>query len=454
MIHDAAVTLATQFIRHARALVAPDTLAALPPGQPDVRPTPAPLPPAVPAGTPPAGSAAAALSFKVTLLDGNNDHVLEGGEPITLRVDLVNSGAGAAQNVAVTLAGPPAVVSLFPATTLPVGTLQPAAARSVEFAATVPASIPAQRAEFHVSVSSSSAASPPAQTLVASVRPGGPAVAAGAVTATPYDDVDQVPTGVEGFQQPQVHVLAVGISTYRDQQIAGRKYAAQDAELLASYLQQAGGVPPANIRVLQDRKALRPDIEEALLDWLAPRVAPDSTVIMYFSGHAAVGPAGDTYLIPYEGNTLSTTRLYPVKDLEAALGTLKSRHVLFVFDGTIAPLSKDSKGKKKGPRWEGSGRNVVRLIGAAGLQSGLEPDRLRHGLFTYYVLRGLKGEADGNQDGSVSLGELTAFVTKAVPLAAKNQFRQDQRPAVIPPVSSSSQTAALTLTKLTGVAAR
>ena len=55
--------------------------------------------------------------------------------------------------------------------------------------------------------------------------------------------------------------MAVGISTHRDPQLSVRKYAALDAEMVANYFQTIGGVPPSNIRLLIDMKALRPDIE-------------------------------------------------------------------------------------------------------------------------------------------------------------------------------------------------
>ncbi|HKN85989.1 MAG TPA: hypothetical protein VJV04_03935, partial [Nitrospiraceae bacterium] len=97
------------------------------------------------------------------------------------------------------------------------------------------------------------------------------------------DSVDRVPAGAT-FQQPQTFVIAVGISTHRDPQLSVRKYAALDAEMMANYFQTIGGVPPSNIRLLIDMKALRPDIEEAILDWLPTRVTADSVVIVYFSG--------------------------------------------------------------------------------------------------------------------------------------------------------------------------
>ena len=116
---------------------------------------------------------------------------------------------------------------------------------------------------------------------------------------------------------------------------------------MAGYFQSLGGVPSENVRLLQDRRALRPDIEEAVLDWLPSRVTPESVVIVYFAGQAMVGPTGETYLIPYEGSRTSTSRLYPVKDLQAALGKLKTRLTLLIFDGSVLRLGGDGKGKGK-----------------------------------------------------------------------------------------------------------
>jgi hypothetical protein len=430
LLHDAAVIVSTQFIRHARSLMEDGPIVAS--AEPPAQDKPAP-PPTGPPG----------LSFKTTVLDENGNSVLEGGERVRLRVDLVNAGTEAVRGVTVTLAGTPAVVSQFPARSLPVGVLQSGESRSVEFVTTMPMSVPAQRAELQVAVAGGAgAALPAAQTMMVST---GRAGAAPALART-FEDIDKVPGAAAGFQRPQTYLVSVGISSYRDQQMTARKYASRDAELLAAYFQALGGVPAANVRVLQDRKALRPDIEEAVLDWLPPRVTGESVVIVYFSGQARVSPSGDTYLVPYEGGS-SSARLYPLKDLEAALAKLKTRHTLLIFDGAVSRLGGDAQGKLKSPNWDVGGNGVVRLIGSSGLQGGLEPDQLRHSLYTYYLIRGLKGEADANRNGEITLGELTSFLNQTVPAAARNQFSQDQRPLVLPPLAPASQIAALPLAK-------
>lgn len=445
LVHDSSIGLSVQFIKHARALLDPDgQMAAAPPAAAPDAPSPAPVPVPPPAAAGPGP----VLSFKATILDENNNLLLEGGERIKVRVDVVNTGQGSARGVAVGLGGTPAILGQFPATTLPVGSLQPGESRSVDFVATLPASVQGQQAELRVALTEASDAGvPPPQTLVAPLRAGGAGILAGAGLSRAFDSVDQVPAAAAGFQRPQTHLLAVGISSYRDPLIPGRKFAAQDAELVAAYFKTVGGLPAANVRVLQDRKALRPDIEEAILDWLPPRVTPESVVIVYFSGQALVAGNGETYLVPYEGSSASTFRLYPVKDLQAALGKLKAQQVVLIFDGGMVRLSKEGVLKPKAPQWDAGGGSALRLIGTTGFQSGLEPDQLKHGLFTYFLLRGLKGEADANQDGEVTLGELTAFLRQAVPAAAKSQFNQDQRPTILPALTPTSKASALPLAK-------
>ena len=391
------------------------------------------------AGGAPAAGAGSALVFKAFMLDENNNALLEGGERVRVRVDLTNSGKVPVTGIAVTLGGTPSFVAYFPAPALSVDALQPGESRSVEFVTTLPPSLEGQRAEVTVSISAASGASAPAaQVLTASLRGG----------AGRFDSVDQIPAS-SSLQHPRTYVLSVGISAYRDPQIAARKYAALDAELVAAYFQTLGGVPAANIRLLQDWKGLRSDIEDFILEWLPRRLTADSVVIVYFSGHAAVSPGGETYLIPYDGAHNSTARLYPLKDLEAGLARLKTKQTLFIFDGGILAIGPTGT-KRRGPAWSSGKSSILHVIGTTGLRDGLEPARLRHGLFTYYLLRGLKGDADTNVDGDVTLGELTTFIERTVPAAAKREFGQEQRPLIAPPLFPSSRSAGLVLTKSAG----
>ncbi len=395
-------------------------------------------------GSPEIRSGTGGLSFKTAILDENGNLVLEGGERVRLRVEIVNAGMMVARDVAVILSGTAGLVSQFPTTTLPVGTMQPGESKSVEFAATVPQTFPESQVELIVSLSETSGVPLPSRrSLDLAVRA---IVPSGTKGMAAHDSIEQIPTGIAGFQRPQAYVVSIGVGTVRDQKSPARKFAGTDADLVASYFGALGGVPTGNIRVLKDRGATRPDIEEALLDWLPGRVTPESLVVVYYSGQALVTPSGEVALVPYDGGK-TFAKAFPLKDLHASLAKLKARTVLLIIDPSLVKVGGDGKTKFKTPQWDSGTPFISRLIGSSGFASGLEPEQLGHGLFTYHLLKGMRREADGNGDGDVTLGELSAYLTDSVADAARSEYSQEQKPQAVPPLSTSSKAASAMLTK-------
>lgn len=431
-VHDAGIALSAQFIRAVRTqLATPGGTAPSPVATSPVRPV-------LPTTTIPAKGTPSALSFKATVLDENSNLVFEGGERIRVRIDLVNGGEQELQGVTAALTGTASLLAQFPATTLAVGRLLQGQSRSIEFVATVPQSVHQQTAEIHVAVSDSGTrAQPPTQTLALSIQP----------TGIKADDVDQIPASATGFRQPHTYLISIGIGSYRDRQIPSRKFASLDAEIVSSYFQSLGGLPASNVHLLQDWKAIRSDIDEALLDWLPPHTNKDAVVIIYFAGLASVSPTGETFLVPYDGTATTTSRSYPLKDLEAALSRLRTKQTVFLFDGVVSRMGPYSRTKTALPQWNPTGSSTLHVIGTSGIGRGLEDDQHRHGLFTYYLLRALRGEADTNRDGDVTLGETVTYLSQKVRWASKTYMNQEQRPFVVPAISPTDPSATLILTK-------
>ncbi|MBU6431685.1 MAG: hypothetical protein KJS98_00045 [Nitrospirae bacterium] len=435
-VYDAGVKMSVQFILAAR-----DQLAAAGSAPPE-KVAASPVRPAAPTAAMQAKGTPSALSFKATVLDENGNLVFEGGERIRVRIDLVNGGELELQGVTAALTGAASLLAQFPTTTLAVGRLQPGQSRSIEFVATLPQSVQQQKADIQVAVTDSGTRTqPPPQTLALLIQP----------TGINTDDVDQIPVGATGFRQPHTYLISIGIGTYRDQQVHSRKFASMDAETVSSYFQSLGGLPASNVRLLQDWKALRPDIDEALLDWLPPHMNKDAVVIVYFAGLASVSSTGETFLVPYDGTATTTSRSYPLKDLEAALSRLKAKQTVFLFDGIVSRMGSDSRTKIALPQWNPTGSSTLHVIGTGGIGRGLEDDQHRHGLFTYYLLRALRGEADTNRDGDVTLGETVAYLSQKVLWASKANMNQEQRPFAVPTIRPTDPSAALILTKLAAI---
>ena len=435
-VHDAGIAFSTQFIRAVRTqLAATGGTAPAPVATSPVRPVP--LTAAIPAqGTP------SALSFKATVLDENSNLVFEGGERIRVRIDLMNGGEQDLQSVTAALTGTASLLTQFPTTMMAIGRLRPGQSRSIEFLATVPQSVQQQRAEIHVAVSDlETRTQPPTQTLAVLIQP----------TGIKADDVDQIPAAVTGFQQPNTFLISIGIGSYRNRQIPSRKFASLDAQIVSNYFQALGGIPASNILLLQDWKAIRSDIDEALLDWLPPRMNKDTVIIVYFAGLASVSSTGETFLVPYDGTATTTSRAYPMKDLEAALSRLKAKQTVFLFDGDVSRMGTDNRTKTALPQWNSTGSSTLHIIGTSGIGQGLEDNQHRHGLFTYYMLRAMRGEADTNRDGNVTLGETVSYLSQKVRWASKTYMNQEQRPFAVPAISPTDPSAALILTKVAAI---
>ena len=435
-VHDAGIALSTKFIRAVR------TQSAATDGSSPAPVTASPVRPVPPTATIPANGTPLALSFKATVLDENSDLVFEGGERILVRIGLVNGGEQELQGVTAALTGTASVLARFSTTMLVVGRLQPGQSRSIEFEATLPQSVQQQKAEIDVAVSDSGTrAQPPTQTLALSIQP----------TGIKADDVDKIPAVAAGFRQPHTYLLSIGIGSYRNPQVPSRKFASLDAEMVSSYFQSLGGLPASNVRLLQDWRAIRSDIDEALLDWLPPHMNKDAVVIVYFAGLASVSSTGETFLVPYDGTATTTSRAFPLKDLEAALSRLKAKQTVFLFDGFVLRMEPDSLTKTALPQWNPIGSSTFHVIGTSGIGRGLEDDQHRHGLFTYYLLRALRGEADTNRDGDVTLGETVTYLSQKVRWVSKTHMNQEQRPFAIPAIRPTDPSAALILTKLAAI---
>jgi len=59
----------------------------------------------------------------------------------------------------------------------------------------------------------------------------------------------------------------------------------------------------------------------------------------------------------------------------------------------------------------------------------------RHGLFTYYLLDGMRGQADNNVDGQIGLGELYEYVKENVERVSR-RTTMEQVPTITPRVEN------------------
>lgn len=78
-----------------------------------------------------------------------------------------------------------------------------------------------------------------------------------------------------------------------------------------------------------------------------------------------------------------------------------------------------------------AGGKTVVMAASSGSQTSSTYRQKSHGLLTYFFLKGLRGEADKNKDGTIDLAELFEYVRPQVERTARRDFNNDQTPQLM-----------------------
>jgi uncharacterized caspase-like protein len=239
-----------------------------------------------------------------------------------------------------------------------------------------------------------------------------------------------------------VYALVVGLGSYQDQRIPRLKHTYADAQAFYQLLQdpQGMGVPPENILLLLDEKATLTDVKCAITGWLFEHATQDSTVLLFFAGHGHVEPdrsgRRDTceYLLLWDAQpeNLYATALSN-EEFERCLFTVRAKRLVVFMDachsGGVAKAGARDVGTVHEPKkWIVPGEGRVIITAAKASQQSWEDPSLGHGIFTYHLLEALRGMADTNQDGKVSITEVYSYLERNVPASARKLKHAVQEP--------------------------
>lgn len=391
----------------------------------------------------------AALSFRAILRDENQDYVLDGGEKVTVLVEVQNAGPGTATGVVAALSGSPTLTKIL-SSQIPVGDLKPGETKRVEASGRVPAVQALQQADLIISIETSAAQEekPRPKKFLAALRP------ARAETVEVLSvDVDQVPTIVRSQERRKAVGISIGVGAFRDPDVPGVKYAARDAEVMARYFRAVGGVQAKRIKLMTDDHALKGDLTEVFEEWLPKQAEPGGMVFIFFSGRAVVDPmTGAVSLLPHEGSPKALRKAFSLRRLHTALARLPIQHAVVFLDVTLSTPSAPGSLDGKEPVWgvtDLTDGKIVQMISVSSkMQQAHQYEEGRHGLFTYHLLKGLGGAADGDHNGTVAVGELFEYARTRVASAAKADYGNEQEPACVPALSPTAKAWTLPLARV------
>ena len=221
---------------------------------------------------------------------------------------------------------------------------------------------------------------------------------------------------------PGRYAVVVGINDYADAAIPDLKYAESDAKAVYDTLIDAkiGRFPKDNVTLLLGKNVTPGKIKAAL--YKLRGVGKDDLVVIFYSGHGAkegdeafwVTQDADRKALPATSLTNSEIRKYFQK--------IPSQRMVVLLDCCYAASTvKKSLADPKKLFGEFEGKGRVTIAGSADNQEALEYPDKKAGVFTHYLVGGLRGAADVNTDGVVTFEEMWGYLGDNVRKASVKQ---------------------------------
>ncbi|NQE36840.1 hypothetical protein E5S67_04606 [Microcoleus sp. IPMA8] len=232
--------------------------------------------------------------------------------------------------------------------------------------------------------------------------------------------------------------IIVGISKYKHE-ILNLKYADRDAEELAKLLQtpSGGGFEAEHIVKLINEDATTANITRALRSFLK-KPAREDIVLIYFASHGApdIDRPNIVYLLTHDTDPrdISGTAL-PMREVDLSLKeNLLAERVIIIADTCHSAAIGGGIGRRSAENNSGVVNRYLQEVGTSrggvALLTSAEANEVSfedkkwgggHGVFTHYLLEGMRGAADNKpRNGIVTVGELFEYVRENVQKATGN----------------------------------
>ena len=255
------------------------------------------------------------------------------------------------------------------------------------------------------------------------------------VTALDNENLTSEPKSITVFyekEKGEVWAAVIGINDYR--YVQKLDYARNDASAFGDYLRTNLDIEPDHLFELYDGQATKRNIQSLLGTQIRSKAGREDTVIIFFAGHGAPeesetsldGDGIEKYILPCDADTtdLYTTAI-PMDEIARIFRRIKAERIILLADccysgqtGGRTILSKTRANISDAfldRLSKGKGRIIITASSASEVSK--ESDDLKHGYFTYYLLKGLKGAADVDDDGFIDVNEISSYLNREVPKA-------------------------------------
>ncbi|MFM7399675.1 MAG: caspase domain-containing protein [Bacteroidota bacterium] len=230
-----------------------------------------------------------------------------------------------------------------------------------------------------------------------------------------YNDTEDTPEYQENGSVT-IYAVVAGVGVYPT--MPKLAYAASDALRFYDHLTspQGGDVPEENIRLLLNEDASRSEILGAIRE-IAEVADANDVIMFYFSGHGLSGA-----FLPSDFN--GTQNRLPHSTIAKIMERSQARHKICIADACFSGIQGESYGlTAKGASasldnfydsFEHAEAGTAFFMSSKAMEASWEDRELRQGVFTFFLIEGMSGLADYDDNGVVEMRELYRYVRKKV----------------------------------------
>jgi len=232
--------------------------------------------------------------------------------------------------------------------------------------------------------------------------------------------------GIEQYKNGYVRINNIDPSGYFVKNLSHCK---DDCYMMKEFLKskKGGAVLDENIIMLLDGKAYKQNILKSI-NKIVEKADINDRIIIYFAGHGSGNELMTYEYDKFQYNSLS------IGLIDTYLRQSKAKHKLLIADACIGPMPMGSNGRGAAEEFNNSlsefEPSFLHLRSCSKNETAWESSRYGQGIFSYWLLKGLEGEADLNNDLKVTISELFKFVKESVSYDVLVQASEIQTPQI------------------------
>lgn len=207
----------------------------------------------------------------------------------------------------------------------------------------------------------------------------------------------------------RTYLVAVGINDYSsfEAKVPNLKLPVNDAKSIVNLYSHNTSVDYAQ---LLDKDATNERILKAM-NKVFQMAKADDIIVFFFSGHG------------YNGGVCGSDKKISYNEIRSLMSKSKSNTKILFVD---ACKSGGFRTVKEAENRKSADSKFVFFLAARTNENSIERIDMQNGLFTEYLIKGLKGNADSNHDRKISTKELFDFVNTRVSI----QSQENQHPVM------------------------